>query len=930
MLRTSLRSVTGPVRRHVCLSCLARPGAPSLRQFHHVSTLRTELSESKPEVQSVDASIEPSVQASKNVRQRSKKKKYVSPMDIPTWDALSKTQRSNYKQRHKGAYERFKPILLAERPHLLVHIQRRLELQQLRSEATPSEASQGEAPQGKAPQSEAQQVETKKIKALQEKRAKITPEEAVIIMKKAKVVEAELLAAKLKEEDGPKSQKISQWVQREEARIAKLEAEVSGQKEQPKSETPNDAATKTPAGKPVNGMKKTSALNLKSNSNIVAQILESTSKNNVPSPEKSPKQAPAKQKKAVSHLAKHIESQEHASLSSDELSLKAVDAPMPPVPGVSFGLDRVLFNPGVYQLRDPRSRVYNFDPYLGQIMPVTEFDFDSLKPYITSSKDVVACEMAAQEKKKYYGSSSSMTSALSHFHYLLSAWRPIDTRRISQGFSDNLRTFTRLLRAPTAMFLHYKEKEDVYAIDADKEYDSANILMNLGKSMEKLLTLPKEEFERYRRTSENKITPEEEETVPESYHYTGIGKFLMRSQLDAYDPRLPGTGMFDLKTRAVVSIRMDAANHERGMGYEIKNRFGMYESYEREYFDMIRAAFLKYSLQVRVGRMDGIFVAYHNIERIFGFQYISLPEMDQSLHGQSNTALGDKEFILSLGLWEKVLDKATKKFPKQSLRFHFETRDAQTPFMYIFAQPVTSDEIHAIQTKNHAEIEAFQEKLFNPEKFAKQQAELESSISDKPLVEEITEPGSQPKIQPQTSTEPETSTEETDASTESNTLDSSEPVDPTLVSGEQPAETEAEADADTFAIPEPTKSEAEKPDDYVEDLLAMTLVIRSKINGEPVERPTHINRNDKWTVDYELDEVSVERGNELLRMCKRRRKLVLEKTAEEDVSDRNNEYLTRLRKLSEQGRIFRKRENKKDRERGIVIYEDLSRKDVKA
>jgi hypothetical protein len=49
-----------------------------------------------------------------------------------------------------------------------------------------------------------------------------------------------------------------------------------------------------------------------------------------------------------------------------------------------------------------------------------------------------------------------------------------------------------LLRAPTAMFLRYKEKEDIYAIDADKEYDYANILMNLGKSMEKQLTMPKD------------------------------------------------------------------------------------------------------------------------------------------------------------------------------------------------------------------------------------------------------------------------------------------------------------------------------------------------------------------------------------------------------------------------------------------------------
>lgn len=41
-----------------------------------------------------------------------------------------------------------------------------------------------------------------------------------------------------------------------------------------------------------------------------------------------------------------------------------------------------------------------------------------------------------------------------------------------------------------------------------------------------------------------------------------MGNFVMRSQLDCYDPRLPGTGIFDIKTRAAVSIRQDMLNHE--------------------------------------------------------------------------------------------------------------------------------------------------------------------------------------------------------------------------------------------------------------------------------------------------------------------------------------------------------------------------------
>lgn len=36
----------------------------------------------------------------------------------------------------------------------------------------------------------------------------------------------------------------------------------------------------------------------------------------------------------------------------------------------------------------------------------------------------------------------------------------------------------------------------------------------------------------------------------------------MRSQLDAQDSRLPGTGVFDIKTRAALPIRLDMLNYE--------------------------------------------------------------------------------------------------------------------------------------------------------------------------------------------------------------------------------------------------------------------------------------------------------------------------------------------------------------------------------
>ncbi|KUI52770.1 hypothetical protein VP1G_00249 [Cytospora mali] len=394
-------------------------------------------------------------------------------------------------------------------------------------------------------------------------------------------------------------------------------------------------------------------------------------------------------------------------INTSKLALKAVDTPTAPVPRIAYDLDRVLFNEGVYVLQDPRSKVFNFDPYLSTIMPVDEFDFDALKQYVTSSKDELLIGIAKENKKMFTGSTSSMTSTLAHFHYLLSAWRPINPERMSKGFVPDSENFGAILRAPAATFLHYKD--GTYAIDADKEYDSETILSSLGKSMEKLLTVPKEEFEKYRRTNSHQLT-EEERNADESYHYTTFGDFMMRSQLDAYDPRLPGSGVYDLKTRAVVSIRMDATHHEKGVGYEIRQRQGQWESFEREYYDMIRLAFLKYSLQVRMGRMDGIFVAYHNTERIFGFQYVPLEEMDLSIHGTTDLTTGSREFMASLQLWEEMLKKASEKFPEQSLRVHVETRpSAAVPFMYFFAEPVTTDEIKAIQEHKKEDIAKFQE-----------------------------------------------------------------------------------------------------------------------------------------------------------------------------------------------------------------------------
>lgn len=580
------------------------------------------------------------------------------------------------------------------------------------------------------------------------------------------------------------------------------------------------------------------------------------------------------------------------------------------VPRLSFDLQRVLFNPGVYHLQDPRSRVYNFDPYLEKIMPVTEFDFSALNEYVTSSEDSGLLGMAAQHNKKFVGSSSSMTGILSQFHFLLSAFRQLNFQNMSKNFRLESQNFTKLTMSPAAVFLRYRD--GVYATDADKEFDEANILMSMGKSVEKLLTLEKDDFEKYRKSNVADDSGQEEQK-PEQYHYSTIGNFLMRSQLDAYDHRLPGSGMFDLKTRAVAAIRMNLRDHESGQGYEIKGRYGTWESFEREYHDMMRSAFLKYSLQVRMGRMDGIFVAYHNIKRMFGFQYVSLAEMDYGLHGQFDTTLGDREFVFSVQMLEEVFKRATEKFPEQTLRFYFEVRPP-TPkvepvtYMNVFAEPVEEDDVERIQAHAQSKIEAFEKRVFGAEVDAEPtEAEEEDEVED--VVEEdehINQEehavdaglGSAGKLHSQ---EASVSSRIASIAADTSFLDSL-------------ANIEAQEEKVPSKAKEPFKKNLDnKP------RVGYKIVVRHEVNGQYVGRPKELTPDDRWSIDYTIDEMPATQTRFKYSQCRARRQTALRMAT----THTDGYFLSKLLRLSDNGRIWRTELDALDaQKRQMMLYED--------
>lgn len=608
--------------------------------------------------------------------------------------------------------------------------------------------------------------------------------------------------------------------------------------------------------------------------------------------------APAKKKatKVVDREALPID-----TLHPETLEFKALEVDIPPVPMLSYGLDRVLFNSGVYHLQDSRSRVYNFDPYLEKIMPVHEFDFDALSEYKTSSKDEELLALTRKTGTKFTGSTSSMSGILQHFHFILSTFRGLNHSMLSREYPDPSPRFSKITLGPSAVFLRYNK--GIYAIDADKTYDTPNIMSWLGHSLEKLLTTDRSEFERYRKSSTDKAPAEDDSS--RCYHYSKQGNLLMRSQLDAHDPRLPGTGVFDLKTRAVVSIRMNHKEYEEGAGYQLRNSRGEWESFEREFYDMTRATMLKYSLQVRMGRMDGIFVAYHNIERIFGFQYLSLPEMDAVLHGQHDTCLGDQEFRLSVGLVDEVLSRATKQFPETSIRLHFEARDTMTPFMYIFAEPVTEQEADEIQSAGNEAQRQFARTVVG-------------KVQDDPTVQAAWH-DLQDQVDEQVG--------------QDQGIASSIAPDSDVLEGpreeleEQSAEPSVAATVDDLATPletETTKSDALPPSTGTEKkpLMGWTLTIRSKVNGGYVIRPENLTKDDDWEIEYNLKEIPQSTCWSLYEKTKKRRYQLIGQL-DEEVDQGLAHYRELIKTYTRRGRAWREEQDKIDEGNEVQLYKPL-------
>lgn len=273
------------------------------------------------------------------------------------------------------------------------------------------------------------------------------------------------------------------------------------------------------------------------------------------------------------------------------------------------------------------------------------FDFSKIPEYKSSKFDPELLKLAKENNCKFFSSTSSFTSILAKFYCLVS-----NDRRLSFEpgplFAREPRRFTKTLRAPTSCILT-RMPYGGYSIDYERskleDEESNPVMMKLGHSIERQLCNTEKEFEYFTLdcASDELMCPINEENT---FNYTQVclqlskfSNFLLRSQIDCVNQSLDKT--FDLKSRATFPIRMDPYNYRKFSNFEFTKRNTLFNSPEREYYDILRSAGLKWLFQAKLGCMDGLFVAYHNVATILGVEYIPVTRLEQDLIGGSSDAL---------------------------------------------------------------------------------------------------------------------------------------------------------------------------------------------------------------------------------------------------------------------------------------------------
>ena len=281
--------------------------------------------------------------------------------------------------------------------------------------------------------------------------------------------------------------------------------------------------------------------------------------------------------------------------------------------------------------------------------------------------------------------------------------------------------------------------------------------------------------------------------------------------------------------------------------------------------------------------------------------------------------------------------------------------------MMVFVQPVTDDEIRAIQERNKEQIEKAQHQMLYPDTVTpEEELDLDDAVESE-TVEATIKPESATtttgiiQSQPVLETETKSNTASTPEVTSphqdllnaitkyinnhrtiiEDSLDSVEEVLITLTALKNSCTPLDPIDALALKLDIARKaaqsvrskinhiSSEREAVSQLPKLYGMEISIENIVRNRVTDRPTKFNKNIDWKVVYTINEFKTGSNalwTQFVQMKNRREKaLSFEKKKNSD-----DFFLLNLRRLAKQGKKFREEQDRIDAEKGIVVYEELN------
>ncbi|CAG9331924.1 unnamed protein product [Blepharisma stoltei] len=357
---------------------------------------------------------------------------------------------------------------------------------------------------------------------------------------------------------------------------------------------------------------------------------------------------------------------------AEEISIKnftdkIIDSAFIRPPKLEHELERIVRTEGIYKSEEFAK--LNNDDFIQKILKPSPEAVARFQAYRPPSQDDFLLQKGKEAGVKFITGSSSITSAMQQIYYTISNFKSPDVTGLAKNYDNQNMNYMSAYRKPTTLMLR-KVDQNLYAIDGDHGPlpTSNEALTTMGIVLETMFTTEKELFKRVMDPTVE-ISKEDMEILhssSRSYRYRQLGNILVRSQIDCESVSETGEYfVFEIKTRACAPIRYDVKNWENYLDYKIETRTGVHSSYEREYFDLCRSILLKYFFQIKMGRMDGAFVAYHNLQELFGYEYMRLEEMEKRLFGGSDFA--DQILKSCACILQDALQDAIALFPNDPM-----------------------------------------------------------------------------------------------------------------------------------------------------------------------------------------------------------------------------------------------------------------------